>query len=498
MPAPVCYCRKNRAAQQRQPNSDRQHFWNAPKHNANAGASRLQSAQQLDVLGFAVVKNGQLVASSAARERQNVYSVTKTFVATLIGIMIQNGDLTVSTTLEAALPNVNWAQVSSANEKRAITIGQMLSMSSGLTANCYSYGPQGTVEQTLSSPQFSAAQVGRHNYLCSGSILSYVIYQLTGRTPLQYANEHLFPALGISRSITWSPTYGANGIHEAGHGLVLDPIELAKLGSLYRQGGVTGGNSSTQLIPASFATASNVDQLTQRISSWSLFYLGQRCVFKSSGAGYGYMKWLFSTASGQADCALGHQGQFICTWPDLDVIIAITSRDSTDYTSSCELLDLVASGLDFDADVSSSSSPPPTTRPTQRHTPSTPPSQRSIAHPRSRGRPPTHTTVLTITLSPSRSHPLFSLLQTTHLSLTLALRRHSRTHSRRTPPKSLKTLLCTLSNFGYVYGTLFHQSSVNQSPVRPRLPWSPPLHRRLASFCCCARRRCSSRRSSSR
>ena len=353
-------------------------YTNSPKHNANAGASRLQSAQQLDVLGFAVVKNGQLVASSAARERQNVYSVTKTFVATLIGIMIQNGDLTVSTTLEAALPNVNWAQVSSANEKRAITVGQMLSMSSGLTANCYSYGPQGTVEQTLSSPQFSAAQVGRHNYLCSGSILSYVIYQLTGRTPLQYANEHLFPALGISRSITWSPTYGANGIHEAGHGLVLDPIELAKLGSLYRQGGVTGGNSSTQLIPASFATASNVDQLTQRISSWSLFYLGQRCVFKSSGAGYGYMKWLFSTASGQADCALGHQGQFICTWPDLDVIIAITSRDSTDYTSSCELLDLVASGLDFDAEVSSSSSPPPTTRPTQRHTPSPPPSQHTL------------------------------------------------------------------------------------------------------------------------
>ena len=71
------------------------------------------------------------------------------------------------------------------------------------------------------------------------------------------------------------------------------------------------------------------------------------------------MKWLFSTASGQADCALGHQGQFICTWPDLDVIIAITSRDSTDYTSSCELLDLVASGLDFDAEVSSSLLPLP-------------------------------------------------------------------------------------------------------------------------------------------
>ena len=83
-----------------------------------------------------------------------------------------------------------------------------------------------------------------------------------------------------------------------------------------------------------------------------------------------------------------------------------------------------------------------TTRPTQRHTPAaTPPSQRSIAHPRSRGRQRTRPSSRLRSLSLSRSHPLFSLLQTNHLSLTLALRRHSRTHSRRTPPKSLKTLL---------------------------------------------------------
>ena len=75
--------------------------------------------------------------------------------------------------------------------------------------------------------------------------------------------------------------------------------------------------------------------------------LGTACKFKSAGAGYGYLKWLFTTESGPIDCAMGHQGQFICTWPDLDLIVAITSSDSTGYTSSCQLLDRVAAGLDF-------------------------------------------------------------------------------------------------------------------------------------------------------
>jgi len=326
-----------------------QPFAQSENHNANPGASVLLNAQRSDVLGFAVVKAGQLVASSAASERQNVWSVTKTWVATAIGILVQNNILNVSTTLEAALPDVNWNAVSAANAKRAITIEQMLSMSSGLTAPCLAYGPQGTVEQALNSPQFTASQVGRQNYLCSGSILSYVIYQQTGRTPLQYASEHLFPSLGISRSVAWSPAHGSNSINEAGHGLVLAPFELAKLGSLYRQGGVTGGASSTQLIPSSFVAASSVDQLAQRIPASYFSYLGMRCTFKSNGAGYGYMKWIFTTASGPADCAQGRAGQFICTFPDLDVIIAITSRGTTDYSSSCELLDLVASGLDFDS-----------------------------------------------------------------------------------------------------------------------------------------------------
>jgi len=205
------------------------------------------------------------------------------------------------------------------------------------------------VETVLSSPPFSSDKVGRFSYLATGSILSYVIYQQTGKTPLEYAQDELFPALGITGTVTWWPTHGSNGIQEGGHGLVLSPLELVKLGLLYRDGGVTA--AGTQLIPADFVEAARTDQLSSRIPSTSLAYLGAACAFKSAGAGYGYLKWLFTTQSGPVDCAVGHQGQFICTWPDLDVIVAITSSGLTGYQSSCELLDFVATGLDFDSRV---------------------------------------------------------------------------------------------------------------------------------------------------
>jgi CubicO group peptidase (beta-lactamase class C family) len=325
----------------------------AANHNSNPGAAALCAARASDVLGFAVVKGGKLVASGGTSSMENVWSVTKTWVATLVGIMVQKGLVSLSTTLEAALPSVDWARVNNASDKKKITIAQMLSMSSGLEAKCMSYGDQSTVEAVLSSPSFSSTIIGKFYYLCSGSILSYVIYHNTGKTPMAYAQTELFPALGITRSIAWEPAHGSDGIQESGHGLVLGPSELVKLGQLYRQGGATGGMASTQLIPAEFVAASQVNQLQpadEKISFVDLLYLGRACKFKSNGAGYGYMKWLFETPKGSADCAVGHAGQFICTWPDLDVVVAITSSVTSDYTSSCELLDLFSDvDLDFDS-----------------------------------------------------------------------------------------------------------------------------------------------------
>ena len=85
--------------------------------------------------------------------------------------------------------------------------------------------------------------------------------------------------------------------------------------------------------------------------------------YVSEDTGYGYMQWLFETLWTRL-CAVGFQGQFICTWPSLDLTIAITSSVYTDYDSSCSLLALVGAGLDFE---STTSPPPPPPSPIYRY-----------------------------------------------------------------------------------------------------------------------------------
>ena len=70
----------------------------AANHNANPGATALSDATVAnDVLGYAVVKGGELVASAGPSWEEDVWSVTKTWVATLIGVMMQNGTVAPNT-----------------------------------------------------------------------------------------------------------------------------------------------------------------------------------------------------------------------------------------------------------------------------------------------------------------------------------------------------------------------------------------------------------------
>ena len=86
-------------------------------------------------------------------------------MATLIGIL--DHTTTASTfsldwTLEEALPDVDWFSVSQKGEKKQITVRQILSMSSGLSANCIDYGPQDSAEAVLSSPTFTDSEEVRN------------------------------------------------------------------------------------------------------------------------------------------------------------------------------------------------------------------------------------------------------------------------------------------------------------------------------------------------
>ena len=51
--------------------------------------------------------------------------------------------------------------------------------------------------------------------------------------------------------------------------------------------------------------------------------------------GYGYQYWKLTTSDDvKYTCAIGHGGQFICIYPTLDVVVAVTSDSTRDWTGA--------------------------------------------------------------------------------------------------------------------------------------------------------------------
>ena len=103
--------------------------------------------------------------------------------------------------------------------------------------------------------------VGEFRYapLIGPDILTGILTRVTGQSVLDFAKEHLFAPLGIpvERSITFRSreelmafyestdlrVWAADpaGVNAGGWGLTLSPMDLAKLGQLYLDGGVWNG-----------------------------------------------------------------------------------------------------------------------------------------------------------------------------------------------------------------------------------------------------------------
>ena len=91
------------------------------------------------------------------------------------------------------------------------------------------------------------------------------------------------------------------GINIEGYGLKLTPREMAKFGFLYINQGIW---DNKEVVP----------------KNWILKSL------KNYGEGYGYHVWITQIKNFKGFMAAGYEGQFIAGFPELDLIIVITSN----------------------------------------------------------------------------------------------------------------------------------------------------------------------------
>jgi CubicO group peptidase (beta-lactamase class C family) len=280
-----------------------------------------------------------------ATDTVHVWSVTKSVVATLIGIAISEGILgSLDSTLGQLLPEHRSSMSSSV---AAVTLRQLMTMSGGLPEADPPFETVKSIfrsrgdlvtfilkkgQQAPADTQFLYSNSSSH---LVAAVLDSALRRSKGdhpRSVFEYARTRLFEPLGIDTDPAWvkpladtssadfaSAGFGwgtdPKGIPIGAVGLRLAAPDLVKLGELYRNGGRW---HDRQIFGADW-----VEQVTTPSK------LQPR---------YGLMWWLDSWNGHQIYAAEGSEGQLIVVVPDQRLVTAIESANGAEYPMSVDTL----------------------------------------------------------------------------------------------------------------------------------------------------------------
>jgi CubicO group peptidase (beta-lactamase class C family) len=263
---------------------------------------------------FMLLRHGFVVAEGwwhpyAADHPHMMFSVSKSFTSTAVGLAIEDGLLTLDDHVVDLLTDDLPPDPS--ERLRRLTVRHLLTMSSGHAIDTATLGTGGLpdagwVRSILATPlEFEPGTRFVYN---SGAthLLAAILTRLTGERLLDYLTPRLLEPLGI-RNATWEQS--PEGVDAGGWGLNITTEDLALFGQLLLQRGEWNGR---QLVPAAWideSTALQIDTTpTQVNTDWV--------------AGYAYQYWRNSVGGFRADGAFGN---FAIVLPELDAVVVLTS-----------------------------------------------------------------------------------------------------------------------------------------------------------------------------
>src|SRR6266566_3555709 len=199
----------------------------------------------LGVHSFILVRNGHIVADGwwkpyASHLSHMMFSVSKSFTSTAIGLAISEGRLSLDDPILSFFPSYITPEIR--DNMGSLQVRHLLSMSTGHAEDTFS--PMVTSPDEDWVRTFLGLPItyppGTHFLYNTGAsfMLSAILQSLTGQTLLEYLQPRLFQPLDIAK-----PMWESNkrGINLGGTGLRLRTMDLAKFGQLYLQRGVWNG-----------------------------------------------------------------------------------------------------------------------------------------------------------------------------------------------------------------------------------------------------------------
>jgi CubicO group peptidase (beta-lactamase class C family) len=300
-----------------------------------------QAAAIPGLTSLLVVRHGRLIAERYSRPggADSLYalrSVTKSVISLLVGIAIERGvirgpDEPLGELFRPPLPALDPADA-------AITVANLLTMTggfqwneSGVTEyNNWVLAPD-QIEYLLARP-LVAPPGTTFNYNSAAVHLLSAVLEVNAGGTAAFADAHLLGPLGV-HARDWE--VDNRGIPNGGAGLYLRPRDMAKIGQLVLQRGLSG---TVVVVPAAW-----VDQATRTevATGTALGTLGPLA--------YGDLWWLGQAGGHRVLLAWGYGGQFIWVVPDLDLVVVTTATwqalGGTAVAQAAAIADVIVDGI---------------------------------------------------------------------------------------------------------------------------------------------------------
>jgi len=283
---------------------------------SSSGVLALVSALETqinEVHSLMLVRHGKVIAEGwfapyTPGDMHNMYSVSKSFNSTAVGMAVGEGLLGVDDLVLSFFPDL--APAAPAPGLQQMTVKNLLTMATGHAAD--------TIDRMRAAPDgqwtkaFLALNVenppGSAFFYNSGAayMLGAIVQKVTGMSVEEYLTPRLFEPLGISNRL-WGKS--PEGVDMTDGGLSITTEELAKFGLLYLQKGQWNGE---QLVSEQWVNDATSKEISNGNDNGNWSY------------GYGYQFWR-SPLGFRAD---GSLGQYSFVLPDQDVVLAVTSGTS--------------------------------------------------------------------------------------------------------------------------------------------------------------------------
>jgi len=281
--------------------------------------------EETKTIGVVVVHRGTLVAERyrsgfGPRTPYRTWSAAKMLTNALIGILVGRGALD----LDAPAQIPEWA--TSDDPRAAITVAQLLHMSSGLEqegAGCYPVYYDGadaikvTTSAALEEPPGSRwSYANRDTLLLVRAMRAALGDQGYWRFPIR----DLLDRIGMYDTVLETDPYGNYILSSQ---VFSTPRNLARLGLLFLNDGVWEGE---RILPEGWVEFSTRAAPARKRGLLGLLAYGIRGFI-----GYGAQLWLYDRIPGvlshEAYSGIGHRGQYVTVIPARDLVVVRTGLD---------------------------------------------------------------------------------------------------------------------------------------------------------------------------